>query len=300
MTWTAPTYDGGSAIIKYTVTCVHSVQDSPSVDFNNPCTGTTCTTGTDGMTGLTAGTDYVCVVTATNIVGTGRASTPSNLITTIGVPGAPINVYVASSTTSGTKATVYWTAPASNGGSAIIKYTVFCTNPFFFSQLILVSQDFYNACTGTACTTGTDKLTGLTSGAGYNCQVTASNAVGTSLPSAQSNFFATITVPTAPTIGTSSPGLNPGTGLLTWTAPASDGGSAITKYTVSCVDTQSQAVINKDFTTSPNNPCSGTRCSTGGSGLSLRSGHYYRCTVTATNVVGTGPASAQSSVFGVI
>lgn len=87
----------------------------------------------------------------------------------------------------------------------------------------------------------------------------------------------TATAPGAPTAVTGTPGN--GTVTVGWTAPASNGGSPITGYTV---------------TAAPG----GATCTTTGA-LScivngLANGTPYTFTVKATNVVGTGPASAPS------
>jgi len=71
VSWTAPADDGGSTITGYTVT------SSP---------GALTATWTSGplqatVTGLTNGTSYTFTVTATNAVGTGPASSPSNAVT---------------------------------------------------------------------------------------------------------------------------------------------------------------------------------------------------------------------------
>ena len=75
VTWTAPS-DGGSPITSYTVTpYVAGVpQQATTVTGNPPATSAT-------VTGLTNGTSYTFTVSATNAVGTGQASAPSNAVT---------------------------------------------------------------------------------------------------------------------------------------------------------------------------------------------------------------------------
>ena len=75
VSWTAPG-SGGSAITSYTVTpYVGSAAQTPvTVSGSPPATQTT-------VTGLTNGTAYTFTVSATNAVGTGPASSPSNAVT---------------------------------------------------------------------------------------------------------------------------------------------------------------------------------------------------------------------------
>ena len=119
------------------------------------------------MTGLTNGTTYTFTVSATNAVGTGPASTPSNSVTPSAptVPGQPSGV---SATAGNGSATVSWTAP-NNGGSAITSYTV---TPYIGSAAqtpVTVS--------GSPPATSTT-VTGLTNGTTYTFTVSATNAIG--------------------------------------------------------------------------------------------------------------------------
>jgi hypothetical protein len=98
VSFTAPASNGGSAITGYTVT-------------SSPAGGTDTNAGTTALThlitGLTNGTAYTFTVRATNTVGTGPASSPSNSVTPTAsaVPLAPSNL-AATAVVSGTSAVV--------------------------------------------------------------------------------------------------------------------------------------------------------------------------------------------------
>ena len=201
VTFTAPATNGGSPITGYTVT-------SAPGGFTG-----TGTTSPITVTGLTNGTAYTFTVTATNTAGTGSASAASNSVTPTGPPGAPT---IGTATAGNDSASVTFTAPASDGGSPITDYTVTTHAP--------------GGLTGTG-TTSPITVTGLTNGTSYTFTVTATNVVGTGASSNASNSVTPEpTAPGAPTIGMATPGN--GQASVTFTAPATNGGSPITDYTV--------------------------------------------------------------------
>ena len=242
----------------------------PVSNGGSPITGYTVVSSPDGITargagspiivkGLTNGTAYTFTVAAKNKIGTGQASAPSISVTPVGptVHGAPTGV---SATAGNARATVTFTAPASNGGSPITGYTV-TSNP----------GGKVNSGKSSPIT-----VKGLTNGTGYTFTVTAKNKVGTGQASEPSDSVIPATIPGAPTGVTATPGDSQAT--VEFTAPASTGGLPITSYTV----TASPGGITAQGASSPIN-------FTG-----LTNGKAYAFTVKATNAVGTGAASKKS------
>ena len=179
------------------------------------------------------------------------------------VPGAPTGVTASAGNA---QATVSWDAPASNGGAPITGYTV-------------TASSGGTQCTTTGATSCV--VTGLTNGTDYTFTVTATNGSGTtSAASSASNSVTPATVPDAPTIGTATAGNAQAS--VTWTAPADNGGAAVTSYTATAVEDNTKS------------------CSANGSTLTctitgLTNGSAYTFTVTATNSVGTSAASSASN-----
>jgi trimeric autotransporter adhesin len=263
--FTAPASDGGSAITSYTVT---------ATDTTTPANGGQTESGSASplvITGLTNGDSYTFTVTATNGAGTGPASSASNAVVPAAVPGAPT---IGTTTGGNAQASVAFTAPASDGGSPITSYTVTAT-------------DSTTPGNGGQTKSGSASplvVTGLTNGDSYTFTVTATNGAGTGAASSASTAVVPDTIPGAPTIRTATAGNTQAS--VAFTAPASDGGSAITSYKVTATDSTT--------------PANGGQTKSGSASplviTGLTNGDSYTFTVTATNAVGTGLASSASNV----
>ena len=210
VTWTAPTSGGtveGYKVTPYVGTTAQSAVMVPA--------GTTSKT----ISGLTGGTTYTFVVTAIN-EGGATESAASNPVTPTGavVSGAPTGV---SANAAPVSATVSWTAPSSDGGSPITGYKV---TPYLGG----VAKPQVSAPAGSTSAT----VSGLTAGSSYTFTVLAVNSVGNGPESAQSNAVVPTTLnPAGPPTGVTAAAKSSGA-LLSWTAPASDGGMPISSYRV--------------------------------------------------------------------
>ncbi|MEZ5117687.1 MAG: choice-of-anchor Q domain-containing protein [Candidatus Nanopelagicales bacterium] len=136
------------------------------------------------------------------LTGTATAVIPPVALT---VPGPPTGVTAAPGDG---KATVSWTAPGSNGGSAITGYVV--------QQSVDAGTTWTAAAGSPAAATATSlTVTGLTNGINVSFRVAATNAVGQGPWSAPS-------VPVTPASG-AGPTPPPGTATVTVTSPAASG-----------------------------------------------------------------------------
>ncbi len=204
--------------------------------------------------------------------------------TVITAPGAPS---VGSATSGNASATLTWSAPASNGGSAVTGHQVRVVNSAG-TQVGALRAAGANATSLT--------VTGLSNGTTYRLQVAATNSAGTGAFSALSNAVTPsngATVPGSPIIGVPVQGATGGslTATARWTPPASTGGSAITGYQVTALRmsaADADATVLSRTTSRVLGPLVRQRAFT------LPAGNY-RFEVVAINAVGTSLPSARSA-----
>lgn len=172
-------------------------------------------------------------------------------------PDAPV---IGTATASAGAASVAFTAPANDGGSAITNYIVTSSPGDFTGQ----------------GTTSPIEVTGLVNGTAYTFTVVAVNSLGTSSASAASNNVTPATVPAAPTSVVAT--IGDASVSVAFTAGANNG-SPITNYTV---------------TASPG----GATASGASSPITvtgLTNGTAYTFTVVATSAIGSSVASSASA-----
>ena len=217
LSWTAPGNTGGRPITGY------RIEESPNGNssWTTLEANTTSTNTTYPRTGLSGGTTRHYRVSAINSNGVGAPSNVDDATTGTSVPDAPTSLTATASGT--TRINLSWTAPASDGGSPISGYRIE-ESPDGNSSWTTLEAD-------TNSTRTTYPHTGLSGGTTRHYRVSAINSNGAGAPSNVDGATTGTTVPDAPTVLTATAS---GTTRinLSWTAPASDGGSPITGYRI--------------------------------------------------------------------
>ena len=214
ITWSAPASNGGLPIIDYVV----EVRAAGSAVWTTFADGVSAATSAT-VTGLTNGVTYTFRVTAKNSFGSSAASAESIPVVVLGLPGTPS----APVATAGVQAEVHlgWTAPTETGGVALTDYRI---------EYRRTTETVWTSYPHTASPAAGIVINGLAVGGTFVFRVSAVNQLGAGLASAISNAVTVIAAPTQPTNVVARAGdkvVN-----LSWTAPATSNGSAITDYVI--------------------------------------------------------------------
>jgi chitodextrinase len=249
LSWSPPASNGGAAIIGYDV-------------FEGGSAASGLVSGTSfTVTGLTDGTTYAFTVDAVNdaeLHSTQSAPASATPVAPVTAPGAPSGLTASAGNA---QVSLSWRAPSADGGAAVTSYNV------------------YQGGKKTASVSGTGAtVKNLANGTTYSFTVTAVNKAGEGPASgaASATPAAAITKPGAPNGLSASPGN--GKVTLSWSAPKSDGGAAVTSYNVYQGGKKTASVGG-----------------TGATVKNLANGTTYSFTVTAVNKAGEGPASGAAA-----
>lgn len=266
----------------HTVTEFKIERDSPAGTGNwtqvlNPtfasvCGGANCTVND---VSLASGTQYNYRIIAVNLGGDAVASSADDAWT---LPDAPVSLAVSTVDATATTANITWAHPS---GDTIVTYHIERESPVGGGWSALVSLSY---------PTVAHNDTGLSLNTQYNYRVASENLGGIGPWTTPVNTT-TLNVPDAPTtLAHTKSGLE-GTrnAILTWVAPANDGGSPILSYKI---ERNIGGAGWADAISSTGN----TAITATDSGLSAGVEYEYR--ISAITLVGTGPTSnVESSTF---
>jgi len=258
LTWEAPADDGGSLIVGY------KVYRGTSSGNETYLTTVGNVTTYYNDTGLTNGRTYYYRVSAVNGLGEGELSEEVSA-TPLGVPSAPQNLVAIAGDG---YVSLTWEAPDDNGGLPIVGYNIYRGTSSGNETLL--------ATVGNVLTYND---TGLTNGQTYYYRVSAVNGLGEGELSVEVNATPK-TIPSAPQNLVARAGNR--YVVLTWEAPADDGGSPIIGYKIYRGTSSGNVVL---LTTVEN------ETTYNDTGLTNGQRYYYR--VSAVNGFGEGELSVE-------
>jgi hypothetical protein len=264
LSWLAPTSTGGSALTDYVI------QRSPNGTTGwVPVTDGVNVATTYTVTSLSTTTPTFFRVFARNVAG--QSTSSSNTASAIArvKPSVVRNVAVTAGASGQLR--LSWLAPASTGGASITDYVI--------ARSLNGSTGWTTLADGVNTAT-TYIATGLTNGTRYYFRIYAKNVAGFSVATSPV-LGVPRTVPTAPRTLVAAPG-GSGQVRLSWVAPASHGGAAITDYVI-----QRSPTGTGSWTPVPEGVSAATSYTVGG----LTNGARYYFRVYARNAAGYSPSS---------
>ena len=236
--WTAPANNGGSDITSYDLRYVGS-DATDKADDNWTVEDDVWSSGAlqAAITGLTNGTGYDVQVRAVNANGDGSwSATVSGKAATV-----PSASHLWSAVASSAQIYIIWSSPDSDGGSDITSYDLRYIGSDADDSVDAnwtIKEDFSQSASAY-------RIRGLTNGVAYHVQVRAVNAAGDGAWSERVTRTPKGS-PGLPNIESVTPGDQSLT--ITWSAPASDGGAAITGYNLRYIPNDSESFAYSDWT----------------------------------------------------
>ncbi|AKQ70157.1 Chitinase [Myxococcus hansupus] len=244
LTWFAPARDGGSAITGYDVG-VEPLEGGMEVRVD----GTSAR-----VTGLRAGGTYRFTVAARNAVG----ASPVMSVEAVRLPDVPTAPESLTVARGDRQAHISWRAPASDGGSPVLRY--------------VVTAQPSGASVDSEGTSLSATVSGLPNGVASTFTVRAVNAVGTGPVSEASSVVIPAAPPGAPTSVSASPGVRAVS--VSWQSPEDTGGLPVSGYLVTASPGGATQQLEGTATVA--------------SFTSLLDDTEYTFTLSATNEVGQG------------
>jgi predicted RNA-binding protein with TRAM domain len=274
LSWQAPADSSVAAPTSYTVVAVDgtsAANGGQNVTVDGSASGAT-------IAGLIGGDSYTFQVTATGDNGYGPAAS-SPAVTTWTLPTAPR--FASGTANPDGSVTVDWTAPSQPGGK-LTGYTITGVDETTSAALGTVAS-----ASGSATSA---QVTGLTGGDSYEFQVKATNSHGSGPVSSLSPSVSPFSVAGAPT--RVSAALNTDRSVtVSWTAPTSDGGSKLTQFVVTAIDSTTPANGGQTVTADSS--------ATSATFTKLSAGDSYTFVVQAVNGVGSSAKSVVSNAVSI-
>jgi hypothetical protein len=234
--FTPPSYIGGSSVSAYTIVAIDQAPNSTDEVSDSSC-GTTLVNGqvTCRISGLENGKSYKIKVAAINGAGIGEYSLISPAITVATNPAAVQNLRVVQGSTT---LAISWDDPDSFGGGTFLAYRVYvkrsASSSYDAEHYFNVTNQSTRSITISAETPpdGFSHLGGpaLINGVAYDIKVVT--VTSANLEELTGNTAVVNQIPrTTPEPPRMASALVVGNKLvITWTAPISDGGAAVTSY----------------------------------------------------------------------
>lgn len=241
--FTPPSYIGGSTVSAYTIVAVDQ-SSTNSVDVSDSSCGTALVSGQIScrITGLENGRSYKIKVAAVNAAGTGEYSALSPAITVATNPAAVQNLRVIQGAST---LVISWDDPDTLGGGSFMEYRIFVKRSASSSYVVAHPFRVTSATTRSVTISAETPPDGmshpggpaLVNGVAYDIKIVTVTSVNQSELTGNTAVMNQIprTVPDPPRLASA---LVVGNKLaLTWTAPMSDGGAAVTSYSATVGNT---------------------------------------------------------------